>query len=37
MPILFHQVCIPASNTDYFEQLAARFGGDYDGWEASAD
>ena len=24
-------------NTDYFEELAARFGGKYDGWEASAD
>ena len=24
-------------NTDYFESLAARFGGVYDGWEASAD
>jgi hypothetical protein len=28
---------IVRDNTDYFEQLAARFGGDYDGWEASAD
>lgn len=24
-------------NTDYFEELAARLGGDYDGWEASAE
>ena len=26
---------IVRDNTDYFEQLAARFGGDYDGWVAS--
>jgi len=28
---------IVRDNTDYFEQLAARFGADYEGWEASAD
>jgi hypothetical protein len=28
---------IVRDNTDYFEELAAQFGGVYDGWEASAD
>jgi hypothetical protein len=28
---------IVRDNTDYFEELATRFGGIYDGWEASAD
>ena len=28
---------IVRDNTDYFEALAAQFGGVYDGWEASAD
>ena len=28
---------IVRDNTDYFEALAARFGGIYDGWEASTD
>ena len=28
---------IVRDNTEYFEALAARFGGVYDGWEASAD
>lgn len=28
---------IVRDNTDYFEKLAAQFGGFYDGWEASAD
>lgn len=28
---------IVRDNTDYFEKLAAQFGGVYDGWEASAD
>jgi hypothetical protein len=28
---------IVRDNTDYFEELVARLGGVYDGWEASAD
>jgi regulator of RNase E activity RraB len=28
---------IVRENTDYFEELATRFEGVYDGWEASAD
>jgi hypothetical protein len=28
---------IVRDNTDYFESLAAQFGGVYDGWEASVD